>query len=498
MSKYCCKGTDGKFKDCNYNKYTAITNTNDKKRVGDDESCDTSVTTTTTTIGGGGVVTTTTTIRGGTPTTSYKVCYGTSEPIKKGCKDPGTTKGNPNPEGLIYKVQKCLGFTLGNGLDGFFGPRTEGALQAKKGRKDFMASEVSDICKDYDQKPDVKKDEPKVLTPEEQEAYWQDLVDRELISRKGTTFETKSGIMYVVKTEIDNPDVKLQIEPNSSEWDPDKADYYLLERVAPGKKTGKLKKLVYRTTVNDETKRTFQQLNIPWYPDEEMEYVNESKNQYKVFSNKLNRILKGILNEQKIGGGSNASTIQGRQNLNLQTTTTTTQQITTQGSGTQQTFTKPETTSSGGKTEGKTCREKLVDYIVASTNTEYRNEPLPGEKMAICDCYQTGMYDEGMILTKDDFLGKVTKDREGFNLLNNKLNMREIRKMFNEGKRVAGFETNVNYRDRTFLTTGCKMSDPRLKRGDLKENVKSHISEAINKKKKLTESIVNKITKKLI
>jgi hypothetical protein len=432
-----------------------------------------------------------------TPTTRYKVCYGTSEPIKKDCKDPGTTKGNPNPEGLIYKVQKCLGFTLGNGLDGFFGPRTEGALQAKKGRGHFTASEVSDICKDYDQKPDVKKDEPKVLTPEEQEAYWQDLVDRELISRKGTTFETKSGIMYVVKTEIDNPDVKLQIEPNSSEWDPDKADYYLLERVAPGKKTGKLKKLVYRTTVNDETKRTFQQLNIPWYPDEVMEYVNESKNQYKVFSNKLNRILKGILNEQKIGGGSgsNISTMQGRQNLNFQTTTTTTQPITT-------TTTTQPSNIQGSQNDEKTdefsaqnCKKYVIMYLTGATYMNQFNKPKKELKEKICHCFiELGKdWQRTLVITPQDF-GRATKEREGFTIFNKKLNFNEVRNLISGRRGEGKFDINPNYIDDTLLTTACY--DP-YKLG-LKENVKSHITEAINKKKKLTESIVNKITKKLI
>jgi len=496
-TRFCCLKIDGTFGDCTRAEFDMLPDA-ERELKPDGSACGGGGVTTTTTTSS--VTTTTTTSGTRPPAAGYTSCSGYRTLLKKTCKDPGATRGNPDPNGLIYKVQGCIGVSQ----DGFFGKNTESALMTKIGRKDFMPNEVSAICTEAE-----KTEAPKVLTPQEQEAYWQDLVDRELISRKGTTLETKSGIMYVVKTEKDNPDLKIDIEPNSSEWDPEQADYYLLVPIEAGRKSGKLKKLVYRTTVNDETKRTFQPLNITWEPDEEMEYVAESRNKYKVFSNKLNRILSGILNEQKIGGGtstkpssgSSSGTMSGRNEINLdQQPIITSNKPLSEPTTTQQTTTKqdqPQITSSNKVSGGKSCREKLVDYIVASTNTDFENSPLPGEKIAICDCYQTGEYDEDMILTKDDFLGKVTKERSGFNMFNRRLNMREIRRMFNEGKNVAGFEINQNFKDRSFLQKSCRMSDPRLKRGGLGESIKSHVKEAINKKKTLTESIVNKIARKI-
>jgi hypothetical protein len=73
--------------------------------------------------------------------------------FNKWCKDTGTSISSPNTEGNIYKVQGCIGAKQ----DGYFGNKTEAALEEKTGKKDFKDSDISTICKDVKVKDsDVK------------------------------------------------------------------------------------------------------------------------------------------------------------------------------------------------------------------------------------------------------------------------------------------------------------------------------------------------------
>jgi hypothetical protein len=74
--------------------------------------------------------------------TQYSVCVG--DTYKKGCKDIGTKYNRPNYDGIIYKVQGCIGTIQ----DGFFGKKTEKSLKEKFGKSEFKLSDVDTICKD--------------------------------------------------------------------------------------------------------------------------------------------------------------------------------------------------------------------------------------------------------------------------------------------------------------------------------------------------------------
>jgi len=72
----------------------------------------------------------------------YNSCEGPI--IKKGCKDPKTEYKNPDVDGIIYKVQGCIG----TNQDGYFGNKTESALLEKTGKKEFDVNKIQDIFGD--------------------------------------------------------------------------------------------------------------------------------------------------------------------------------------------------------------------------------------------------------------------------------------------------------------------------------------------------------------
>jgi len=72
----------------------------------------------------------------------YSDCDGPN--FKKGCKDVGTNYKSPNTNGIIYQVQGCLGITQ----DGYFGPKTQSAMEEKTGKNEFNVSDVQKICKE--------------------------------------------------------------------------------------------------------------------------------------------------------------------------------------------------------------------------------------------------------------------------------------------------------------------------------------------------------------
>jgi len=87
------------------------------------------------------------------PSTIGKYSECSNGNFNKWCKDIGTSISSPNTEGNIYKVQGCVGVKQ----DGYFGNKTEAALEEKTGKKDFKDSDISTICKDVKVKDgDVK------------------------------------------------------------------------------------------------------------------------------------------------------------------------------------------------------------------------------------------------------------------------------------------------------------------------------------------------------
>jgi len=86
-------------------------------------------------IGGGGIETST------SSSGKYSDC---KTSFKKWCKDSETSYKNPNTDGVIYQVQGCIGAVQ----DGYFGPKTESALEDKIGKTTFEIGDVEKICKD--------------------------------------------------------------------------------------------------------------------------------------------------------------------------------------------------------------------------------------------------------------------------------------------------------------------------------------------------------------
>ena len=114
-------------------------------------------------------IVTTTTTRNPIVTNTYSVCSGPT--YSNGCKDSGA----PNPNGIIYKVQGCIGASQ----DSKFGPKTEKALKAKTGKTTFKESDVENICKGVsvdDQSPNNQGGT--IQKPEEQKQFFEKLESR--------------------------------------------------------------------------------------------------------------------------------------------------------------------------------------------------------------------------------------------------------------------------------------------------------------------------------
>jgi hypothetical protein len=99
------------------------------------------------------------------PTTTYSVCPGPT--YSNGCKDSRA----PNPNGIIYKVQGCIGASQ----DSKFGPKTEKALKLKTGKTTFSDDDVSTICKGSSSQDN--QNQGGKMTPEKQKEFFDKLID---------------------------------------------------------------------------------------------------------------------------------------------------------------------------------------------------------------------------------------------------------------------------------------------------------------------------------
>jgi hypothetical protein len=200
---------------------------------------------------------------------------------------------------------------------------------------------------------------------------------------------------------------------------------------------------------------------------------------------------------QTTSGPSNQTSLTNAQASNLST------QQTTQGSGSQ-----PEQTQEEPKELDTTqCRDLVIQYLYGAftaSNMESVGSAMAKGKILdpktiknrLCGCYKLGDLND-IEISKEDFTsGKYRLNPEflKFRFLNKSLKWPEIKKLIQTGKN-KGFELGRGYIDNTF---GEKEMCIGQTNESIKKIVKNKISEAINKKKKLTENIVNKITKKLI
>lgn len=433
--------------------------------------------------------------------------------FNRGCKDLGSTLGNPNKDGLIYKVQGCLGVKQ----DSFFGSKTEAALFGKTNKKFFTNNDVATIC-DGSTSGNVGPTIELPLSQTQKEQYWNDLIAKDRIYDQGLIYTLSDNtVVYIVKTELNNPEVKLTLKTLKGE-DLTKNDYIVMYPIKRGDIRGKFGLLVkYKKPNGTEGTKIEKGARWSWSPEEEVESVD-------MFESKITNILKNVLLEQTFHGRLTTPTQPGgtttnsgtQQNpetttstpsnqtslINTQASNLSTQQ-TTQGSGSQ-----PEQTQEEPKELDATkCRDLVIQYLygafTASNMESVGSEMAKGKildpktiKNRLCGCYKLGDLND-IEISKEDFTSgnyRLNPKFLNFRFLNKSLKWPEIKKLIQTGKN-KGFELGRGYIDNTF---GEKDMCIGQTNESIKKIVKNKISEAINKKKKLTENIVNKITKKLI
>ena len=135
-----------------------------------------------------------------TPGGRYRDCTGGS--YSKGCMDT---------EGIIKKVQGCLGTTV----DGKFWSNTESALMSKTGKNTFTKEDVSKICSGVS----TDGGPLKPFGIEEQKIYWEDLKSEGQITTLGTPLtSTKNNVVVYVYKKNRTTDRKEKITSNEVNW----------------------------------------------------------------------------------------------------------------------------------------------------------------------------------------------------------------------------------------------------------------------------------------
>jgi hypothetical protein len=269
-------------------------------------------------------------------TSGYKEC---TDFYQLNCKDTGSSVGRPNTNGPIYKVQGCIGVKQ----DSFFGPKTQSALQVKIGKNYFTDDQVEAICKGEipgGTGPAIEMP----LTQEQKEQYWNDLIEKERIYDQGLIHTLKDGnVVYIVKTELNNPDVKLPLNSLKGA-DLTVNDFIVMYPIKKGEPRGKFGLLTkYKTPSGEEKVKVEQNPRWYWSPEEEVEAID-------MFESKITNILKNVLSEQKFSGRMTTSTQPG-------TTTTT-------NTGAQQ---KPETTTTVVNKPDPKVVQNTIDPIKEET-----------------------------------------------------------------------------------------------------------------------------------
>ena len=144
-------------------------------------------------------------------------------------------------------------------------------------------------------------------------------------------------------------------------------------------------------------------------------------------------------------------------------------------------------------------RDYLIKYLIRAFNASALDQPNKGEKETLCKCFKDGTLSKNNFdpITKNDWNNTATKtkiniDNVPRNIFNQKLRWNDIQNLM-KGEEVAGKQLMTVWTDRDFGSSRCVDSLTE----SLRKNVKSNISEAINKKKTITESVKNQILNRL-
>jgi len=144
-------------------------------------------------------------------------------------------------------------------------------------------------------------------------------------------------------------------------------------------------------------------------------------------------------------------------------------------------------------------RDYLIKYLIRAFNASALDQPNKGEKETLCKCFKDGTLSKDNFepITKDDWNNTATKTKINIenvprNLFNQQLRWNDIQNLM-KGEEVAGKQLMTVWTDRDFGSSRCVDSLTE----SLRKTVKSNISEAINKKNIITESVKNQILNRL-
>ena len=269
-----------------------------------------------------------------TPGGRYSDCTG--GPYSKGCTDT---------EGVIRKVQGCLGTTV----DGKFYTNTEGILMSKTGKNTFTKEDVSKICSG------TSSEGEHLLTfgIDEQKKYWEDLKNEGQITTLGTPLTSaKNNVVVYVYKKNRTTDKKEKITSNDVNWKSSPEikdallknfevyDYIVLHPINPNNKNMPGEVSIMTAGLNQDDEVVISTVTAGrWAPAQKtVSYDSEGSND--LMAETIQKILKGRLIEQNVTLTKHSSPDPTIKGTDIASTSTTKDS----GTGTSTTTTKSTTT----------------------------------------------------------------------------------------------------------------------------------------------------------
>lgn len=229
-----------------------------------------------------------------TPGGRYSDCTG--GPYGKGCMDT---------EGIIKKVQGCLGTTV----DGQFWIKTESALMSKLNKNTFTKEDVSKICSGVS----TDGGPLKPFGIDEQKVYWEELKNEGQITTLGTPLtSTKNNVVVYVYKKNRTTDKKEKITSNEVNWKSSPEikddllksfevyDYIVLHPINPNTPNIPGEVSIMTAGLNQDDEVVISTVTAGrWAPAQKtVSYDSEESND--LMSETIQKILKGRLIEQNV------------------------------------------------------------------------------------------------------------------------------------------------------------------------------------------------------